>query len=149
MYCSGLALAGAQATVDAWRRGESVPPERDGILTGAEIALLDLRGTELVVLSACDTGGGSVVAGEGVLGLRRAFVQAGARSLLLTLWPVHDRSTAAFMEDFYRHLAEGADPGSALAATQRAWLVRVREQRGLRQAVVEAGPFVLSLQGRP
>jgi len=149
MYRSGLAFAGAQSTVDAWKRGEEVPAERDGVLTAAEVGTLDLHGTWLVVLSACDTGAGDSLPGEGVLGLRRGFVQAGAQNLLMTLWPVPDAESAQFMGDFYGRLVNAGQPGHALAETQRAWLKRLRAEQGLLQAVKVAGPFILTSQGSP
>ena len=83
MHRSGLALAGAQSTLEAWKRGETPPTTNDGIVTADEVGLLKLDGTWLVVLSACDTGMGEIKAGEGVLGLRRGFIQAGAENLLI------------------------------------------------------------------
>src|SRR5205823_6504038 len=77
MYRSGLALAGAQSTLQAWARGEVPPTENDGIVTAEEVGGLKLNGTWLVVLSACETGSGEARAGEGVMGLRRGFIQAG------------------------------------------------------------------------
>ncbi|NQU15796.1 MAG: CHAT domain-containing protein [Desulfobacteraceae bacterium] len=99
MLRSGFALAGAN------RAGElaNVPAD-DGIVTSEEILGLRLRGTEMIVLSACDTGLGEVKAGEGVFGLRRAFAQAGARSLIMSLWQVPDRETSELMEEFYRNV---------------------------------------------
>ena len=73
MHRSGLALAGAQVTLDDWKRGVTPPTESDGIVTAAEVGELKLSGTWLVTLSACDTGTGEARAGEGVLGLRRGF----------------------------------------------------------------------------
>src|SRR5258708_33712535 len=93
MHCSGLALAGANVTLKAWKRGEAPPAEDDGIITAEDVAALDLKDTWLVTLSACSTGLGEARAGEGVLGLRRGFVQAGTENLLMTLWPISDAAT--------------------------------------------------------
>jgi CHAT domain-containing protein/tetratricopeptide (TPR) repeat protein len=103
LLLSGLALAGANATSGAGANDSS------GILTAEEIASLNLRGTSWAVLSACDTGIGEVRAGEGVLGLRRAFQIAGARTIIMSLWQVEDASTRAWMRALYdahfrRHL---------------------------------------------
>src|SRR6266478_5827311 len=98
---SGLALAGAQTTIEAWKRDEVPPVENDGILTAEDVSTLDLQGTWLVTLSACDTGSGQARAGEGVMGLRRGFMQAGAQNLLMTLWPIDDEKTVRLMTDFY------------------------------------------------
>jgi CHAT domain-containing protein len=92
MHRSGLALAGAQTTIEARKREEVPPVEDDGILTAEDVSTLDLQGTWLVTLSACDTGSGEARAGEGVMGLRRGFIQAGAQNLLMTLWPSAMRS---------------------------------------------------------
>ncbi len=147
MLRSGLALAGAQDTIDNWRRGVSAVPEKDGLLTAAEIAALDLQRTELVVLSACDSGSGLAQAGEGVLGLRRAFATAGVHNLVAALWPVSDRETAAFMVDFYRALGTGESPCGALAKTQAHWLGKLRRERGPTLACRVIGTFVISSLG--
>ena len=96
LLLSGLALAGAN------HRQAAGPDEEDGILTAEEIAALDLSGVEWAVLSACDTGVGEVKAGEGVLGLRRAFQVAGARTLIMSLWPVQDQVARDWMGQLYR-----------------------------------------------
>jgi CHAT domain-containing protein len=147
MYRSGLALAGAQTTLGDWAQGRTPPTESDGIVTAAEAGELKLDGTWLVTLSACDTGTGAARAGEGVLGLRRGFLQAGAQNLLLTLWPVADEATAALMRDFYEAALRSGNAPQALANVQRDWLIRLRAERGLADAVTLAGPFLLSSQG--
>lgn len=146
MARSGLALTGAQTTLDAWAEGKTPDPASDGFLSASEVGVMDLRGTRLVVLSACDTGLGTAEDGEGVLGLRRGFVQSGAANLVFTLWPIDDQETARFMVDFYQALGKES-PRVALSATQRAWLTRMREAEGSLTAARLAGPFVLSSRG--
>jgi CHAT domain-containing protein len=114
-----------------------------------ELGGLNLQGTWLVSLSACDTGQGQARAGEGVLGLRRGFLKAGARNLLMTLWTVSDQETIGFMKEFYQAAQKSGRPPQALAEVQRDWLVRLRQERGLRVAVSLAGPFVVTFQGKP
>ena len=115
MHRSGLAVAGAQTTLKAWSRGEVPPTENDGIVTAEEVSGLKLDGTWLVVLSACDTGGGEAKAGEGVMGLRRGFVQAGTQNLLMTLWPISDETTVQIMLDFYDAAFKSGNAPQALA----------------------------------
>jgi CHAT domain-containing protein/Tfp pilus assembly protein PilF len=110
---SGLALAGANQL----RSGSD-----DGILTALEVTGLDLAGTELVVLSACETGLGAVNYGEGVYGLRRALVLAGARTQVASLWKVNDASAKELMIDFYTRLSAGAGRSQALREAQLAML---------------------------
>jgi CHAT domain-containing protein/tetratricopeptide (TPR) repeat protein len=114
---SGLAFAGA----NTWNRGEALPHEiEDGLLTAEDVSGLDLRDTELVVLSACETGLGTVHIGEGVFGLRRTFVLAGAKTLVMSLWKVPDQQTQELMEDFYRRLLAGRPRSEALREAQLA-----------------------------
>jgi CHAT domain-containing protein/Flp pilus assembly protein TadD len=113
---SGLALAGANS-----RNGGG---SDDGILTALEASGLNLWGTKLVVLSACDTGLGEVRNGEGVYGLRRAFVLAGTESLVMSLWPVSDYSTRRLMTDYYKNLKGGLGRGAALRRVQLDMLKR-------------------------
>src|SRR5262249_46148548 len=95
---SGVVLAGA----NRWVANRDLPEEaEDGILTAMDVACLDLTGTELVVLSACSTGLGEIALGEGVTGLRAAFLAAGARTLVASLWPVDDQVTLEIMQAFY------------------------------------------------
>jgi CHAT domain-containing protein len=117
MLRSGLALAGA----NTFLRGGSLPEEaEDGLLTAEDVAGLDLLDTELVVLSACDTGLGEVHAGEGVFGLRRAFIVAGAKTLVMSLWKVPDQQTQELMTDFYSRLLAGRGVADALREAQLA-----------------------------
>ena len=95
LLLSGLALAGAN------RRQSARPDEDDGILTAGEVATLNLEGVEWAVLSACNTGVGQVTAGEGVLGLRRAFQIAGARTVIMSLWSVDDQAARTWMHALY------------------------------------------------
>jgi CHAT domain-containing protein/Tfp pilus assembly protein PilF len=110
---SGLALAGANLRTSG---------NDDGILTALEASGLNLWGTKLVVLSACDTGIGEVRNGEGVYGLRRAFVLAGAESLVMSLWPVSDYSTRKLMTEYYKNLKLGKGRGEALRQVQLTFL---------------------------
>jgi CHAT domain-containing protein len=147
MHRSGVALAGAQATLREWGAGRIHDTANDGILTAAEMSLLDLTQTWLVILSACETGLGETTSGEGVLGMRRGLIQAGAQNLLLTLWPVSDRETAAFMVDFYHSLDQGkAVPREIMPAVQARYLQKFRVERGVTTAAKQAGPFILSFQ---
>jgi CHAT domain-containing protein len=113
------------------------------------VAALDLKSTWLVTLSACDTGSGQAKAGEGVMGLRRGFMQAGTQNLLMTLWPISDETTVQIMADFYNTVRMTANAPQALADVQRDWLIKIRNMRGLAQAVRLAGPFIMSSQGKP
>jgi CHAT domain-containing protein len=116
---SGLALAGANL--------KHAPPD-DGILTALEASALNLRGTKLVTLSACDSGIGEVRNGEGVYGLRRAFVLAGTETLVMTLWPVSDASSRETMAAYYAGLRAGMGRGDALRQAKLEMLKRTGRQ---------------------
>lgn len=147
MYRSGIALTGAEATLKQWGAGRILDTANDGILTAGEMAQLDLEGTWMVVLSACETGLGEARAGEGVLGMRRGLIQAGAQNLLLTLWPVADRETALFMSDFYSNLDGGKrEAPEVTSRVQAAYLRAFREKQGVAAAVKLVGPFVLNFR---
>ncbi|MCL4203295.1 MAG: CHAT domain-containing protein [Pirellulaceae bacterium] len=112
---SGLALAG----INTWLADGPLPADaEDGILTAEDVTGMDLLDTELVVLSACETGVGEVRSGEGVFGLRRAFVLAGARRLVMSLWKVPDSQTQELMDEVYRHLRSGLPPAESLQQAQ-------------------------------
>lgn len=118
LLCSGLVLAGACAPAPGVPGGPA-PSPGSAQVTALELAGLNLWGTQLVVLSACDTGRGEVKLGQGVYGLRRAFVTAGAETVVTSLWKVNDEKTCALMETYYRHLREGQGRGRALHEAMR------------------------------
>jgi CHAT domain-containing protein/Tfp pilus assembly protein PilF len=122
---SGLVLAGANRRPAAGRD--------EGILTALEVAELDLGGVELAVLSACETGLGRTVGGEGVLGLQRAFQVAGARATLTSLWKVEDEATRALMVRFYERLWDRSRAAGRLQALRQAqlWLLHEGVRRGM------------------
>ncbi len=111
LYNSGIVLAGANYPENNLKD--------DGILTAAEVSNLDLQGTEMVVVSGCDSSKGEIYFGEGVYGLKRAIAVAGARSSLLSLWEVDDKATVFFMKSFYEKLINGTSRSDALALTQK------------------------------
>ncbi len=111
---SGLALAGANTG--------------DGILTALEASGLNLWGTKVVTLSACETGVGEVKTHEGVYGLRRAFFLAGAETLVMSLWPVSDRVTREIMTDYYAGLKNGLGRGEALRQARLSMMKRKDRQ---------------------
>jgi MYXO-CTERM domain-containing protein len=118
MLRSGIALAGANLR----KSGDD-----DGVLTALEASSLDLEGTELVVLSACDTGLGDIQRGQGVFSLRRALVEAGAATQVLSLWEVDDDATIALMTGYYQRLVQRAEGrGAALRSAQLAMLADPR-----------------------
>jgi CHAT domain-containing protein len=115
---SGLVLAGDSASPAA-PSSPSPPQPGSTWVTALELAGLNLWGTELVVMSACDTGRGDVKLGQGVYGLRRAFVVAGAETVVMSLWKVNDETTRVLMEAYYRNLLAGQGRATALREAMR------------------------------
>ena len=112
---SGLALAGANY---AWGGKAPLQGVEDGIATAYEISQLNLTGTELVVLSACETALGAVQGSEGVFGLQRGFKMAGAKKMIVSLWQVPDKETAELMSLFYATWFKGKPIDEAFAYAQ-------------------------------
>jgi CHAT domain-containing protein len=113
---AGLAFAGINENAPFFGQLDT---RNDGVLTAMEVLDLDLTGTQLAVLSACETGLGEIHEGEGVYGLRRAFQEAGVREVVTSLWEVSDAGTQALMTAMYARLAEGMAPREALREAQR------------------------------
>ncbi|HKX31402.1 MAG TPA: tetratricopeptide repeat protein, partial [Blastocatellia bacterium] len=136
---SGLALAGAN---------DHAGGDDDGLLTALEATSLDLWGTQLVVLSACDTGVGQVMKGEGVYGLRRALVLAGSETQVMSLWPVPDSETSSLMVGYYGRLMKDEGRGEALRQIQLEMLKDAKLRHPYYWAsFVQAGEWA-NLEGR-
>ncbi len=143
MLLAGLTLAGANRGVRGVLDGDG----EDGLLFALEAAGLNLERTELVVMSACDTGKGAIDYSEGVMGLARAFRIAGAQNVLMTLWPLHDGRARDFMVDFYGEWLKEADrdPVEALRAVKLDWA----GSRNPRKAdPIAWAPYVIVQAGR-
>lgn len=134
----GIALAGAN------RRQGALRPGDDGILTGLEVLGIDLRNTDMVVLSACDTGVGDIQAGETIAGLRQAFQLAGADKVVSTLWPVPDKETATLIAEYFGALAAGHGPAAALRKAQVS-MIQTRRRSSQASHPVFWAAFTLSV----
>ena len=115
MLKSGIALSGANSAIDN-KTG-------DGIVTGLELAGLNLHGTELVVLSACKTGMGDIEEAEGVASLSKAFMLAGAKNIIMTLWRVDDEKSSLLMQKFYENIKQGVNYSNALREA-KLWMIK-------------------------
>ena len=137
---SGLVFAGANNMVT----GEAGLEEgvEDGILTALEASGLNLMGTDLVVLSSCQSGAGEVVSGEGVYGLRRAFQHAGARTVIMSMFDIPDQAAASCMELFYRNWTAGATKSQALRQASLSLLDERRKEHGVAHPMYWGG-FIL------
>jgi CHAT domain-containing protein/Tfp pilus assembly protein PilF len=118
LFRSGLFLAGAGKPVTGRLDSDGIVYGQDGIFTAYEAVGLDLEGTELVVLSACETALGEIRIGEGVDGLQRAFRLAGSEAVLMSLWKIDDRVTQELMTAFYRNWMEGKEKQEAFHSAQ-------------------------------
>lgn len=147
MMRGALALAGAQDSVEQWAESRFPEGENDGWLFAAEAVQLDLGKTELVTLSACETGIGDLASGEGVIGLRRAFLAAGARHVLSTLWPISDDMTVELMRDFYERIGRGEVVTAAFAGAQGEALRVFRQENARAEAIALFGAFVMCRAG--
>ncbi len=142
MLRSGLILAGGN---NGWMGERTLAGGEDGVLTAYEISQMDLSNTELVVLSACETGLGDIQGNEGVYGLQRAFKIAGAKYLIMSLWQVPDKQTNMLMTTFYKKWleAEGPDKGGNKMSIPDAFHAAQKELRDLGLDPYQWAGFVL------
>ena len=140
LFAGGLVLyRGAERRPDSPRLADD-----DDLLFPPEIARLPLHGTRLVTLSSCESGAGTPVSGEGILGLRRAFSLAGAREIVVALWPVSDEATPGFMERFYQLALRSDRPAQALWQAQGEFLSAATNEDEFELAILRYAPFALS-----
>jgi CHAT domain-containing protein len=117
LHRSGILLSGCETTILGENGDHST--SNNGILTAYEAMNMSLENTDLVVLSACETGLGDIKSGEGVYGLQRAFQVAGARSVIMSLWQVSDEATQQLMSSFYKNLAASGNKQDAFLKAQK------------------------------
>ncbi len=140
MLRSGIALTGANCILN----GDKIPAGADdGILTAEEVSQINLADTYLVVLSACSTGKGEIKAGEGVMGLRRAFICAGARSMIISLWDVPDKETLELMKLLYTNLKSGKPKAYSLRMAKLNMIDSLKKENKTPHPLLW-GAFVLS-----
>ena len=117
-------------------------PGEDGFLTSSEVGKLSLN-AELTVLSACNTGSGEFVTGEGVMGMSRAFLVAGSRSVVVSLWPVASEETVRLMTGFYRQLKAGKNADEALRETKLKMIEAARKSGSKEGHPFYWAPFII------
>jgi CHAT domain-containing protein len=144
MKGAGLAMAGAYPNLKAGLNSEYDDNPDDGILTAEEISKLDLKSCVLVSVSACQSGMGQSLEGEGVLGLRRAFYRAGVMNVLLCLWPIGDKDARAFVENFYSLVKQDIPLKDVYPKTMAKMLREYADKKGITYAIRATGPFVMS-----
>jgi len=123
---SGILLADASSTVSGKRMPNLVSND-NGVLTAYEAMNLNLEGTDLIVLSACETGLGDIKAGEGVYGLQRAFLVAGADALIMSLWKVDDSATQQLMTNFYSNWSKLGNKQKAFKQAQLQLMTKYKD----------------------
>jgi CHAT domain-containing protein len=144
---SGLLSSGGLVLYNGTNRsaGDPLDSNTDDLLFPPEIAKLSLGGIRLVTLSACDSGAGTSVSGESLLGMRRSFSIAGAREVLVALWPVSDAATPDFMDRFYRLALVSDRPAQALWQAQGEFIsIAKNDDESFEIAVLKYAPFILS-----
>ena len=144
MKASGLAMAGAYPNLKVGLESEYDENPNDGILTAEEIAKMDLKSCDLISVSACQSGMGQSLSGEGVLGIRRGFYRAGAESVLLCLWPIGDKEARAFVENFYALVKQDMPLKDVYPKTMAKMLREYADKKGITYAIRATGPFVMS-----
>ena len=123
---SGLLMSGASQTIDG-TNSVNLSSNDNGIVTAYEVMNMNLDGTSLIILSACETGLGEVKAGEGVYGLQRAFLVAGANALIMSLWKVDDAATQQLMTNFYTNWVKLGDKQKAFKQAQTQLMAKFKE----------------------
>ena len=121
---SGILLTGARESSE---NNAELGNDNNGVVTSFEAMNLDLQGTSLVVLSACETGLGEIRAGEGVYGLQRAFLAAGADAVIMSLWKVDDAATQQLMMNFYTNWTKGTDKQKAFRLAQQQLMTKYKD----------------------
>lgn len=145
---SGFALAGGSTSFSLWRANQVPAFDNDGIFTAVDASQLDLRNTQLVTLSACETNAGLDMPGMGVSSLQQSLLQAGTQHVMTTLWSISDLSTIKFMGEFYVQYLKTQNPVTAMNLNQRQLLRDWAEDHGWHFAIRHAAPFVLTSSQR-